>query len=410
MKRILIFNVKYSSNVGDGIIAECLEEALSRANNVMTYDIGGREEFGGSGVIKNPFLKEVLQSAASRAPERIGRFFKNRLSDRVIEKRFKPLWREKARGADLIVIGGGQLLADTDHYFPPRIKAVTDIAQALHTPFKLHAVGVSDPDRYAEAARKMFEEAFLHNPYFKGGTVRDGGSLRHWRKLFPRIDIGLSRDPGLLACDRYADIVKKSLSVKQKREDGKKVIGVGVMSLEALRSCDPPPRSGDEDFFILLAKELCDAGHKVCFFTNGAPEDEATLEGIRGGNFGKYVKDIYFAARPLIPADLARIIAGCDAVIAHRLHANIVAYSFGIPNIGLGWDKKLSAFCASVRRENFIFEEGIKAQEIALAVSAALKTGISEKERLIYVAEAREGCASLSKINDLTAAGERVTG
>lgn len=34
-------------------------------------------------------------------------------------------------------------------------------------------------------------------------------------------------------------------------------------------------------------------------------------------------------------------IAGFRAIIAHRLHANIIAYSLGIPSVGLSWDHKV---------------------------------------------------------------------
>ena len=38
-------------------------------------------------------------------------------------------------------------------------------------------------------------------------------------------------------------------------------------------------------------------------------------------------------------------------MIAHRLHATILAFSYGVPAVGLRWDDKLTAFFGSVGLE-----------------------------------------------------------
>jgi hypothetical protein len=50
------------------------------------------------------------------------------------------------------------------------------------------------------------------------------------------------------------------------------------------------------------------------------------------------------------PADLAVFVAGCDLIIAHRMHACIAAHSFAVPTIGLTWDEKLTSFFALAGR------------------------------------------------------------
>jgi hypothetical protein len=49
LHRIVIFNVKYSSNLGDGLIALCLESAIRTAlpgAAVDSQDLAGRTKFG----------------------------------------------------------------------------------------------------------------------------------------------------------------------------------------------------------------------------------------------------------------------------------------------------------------------------------------------------------------------------
>ena len=47
--KISLLNVKYSPNLGDGIIAECLEHVLLQSDevsDVSSCDLAGRSEFG----------------------------------------------------------------------------------------------------------------------------------------------------------------------------------------------------------------------------------------------------------------------------------------------------------------------------------------------------------------------------
>lgn len=49
----------------------------------------------------------------------------------------------------------------------------------------------------------------------------------------------------------------------------------------------------------------------------------------------------YLAGRPVEGRELADTISGYKGIIASRLHANIVAYSVGVPSIGLVWNEKM---------------------------------------------------------------------
>ncbi len=50
--KIVVFNVKYSENLGDGLLAQCIEAGLIRGAGhieVETIDLAGREGFGMGG-------------------------------------------------------------------------------------------------------------------------------------------------------------------------------------------------------------------------------------------------------------------------------------------------------------------------------------------------------------------------
>ena len=60
--------------------------------------------------------------------------------------------------------------------------------------------------------------------------------------------------------------------------------------------------------------------------------------------------------RAVEPRELVAQISGFRAIVAHRLHASIIAYSLGIPSVGLVWDKKVRAFGIMTGRERFFID------------------------------------------------------
>ncbi|MNF57022.1 Polysaccharide pyruvyl transferase [compost metagenome] len=60
--------------------------------------------------------------------------------------------------------------------------------------------------------------------------------------------------------------------------------------------------------------------------------------------------------KPKTPSDLVNTINRYDLIVAHRLHANIIAYSLGITSIGLRWDTKLHSFFKSINREHLFID------------------------------------------------------
>ncbi len=414
MRKIIIFNVKFSTNVGDGVIAECMEHeiaALSPGTEIVTIDIGGRESFGDSGVIKNGLLKNSVKSVLKYLPKTMTQALKARVSEKAIETRFKPQWTEKVRGADLIVIGGGQLIAASDDYFPPRIQAVCEIAAELRIPFALHAVGMSNPAGFSDNARQIFKRYFENNPLFVGGSVRDADSMKNWCALFPNMQIGLARDPGLTAAVTYCRIFNQAKSLKNTRKGEVKNIAVGVIAPSVMDTHAAQIENGapfSRQFFTELGCELADAGFNVTYFTNGAAEDQEYLETFSKRDFGN--RTVHFAPRPLTPKELAATLAQADCVIAHRMHALIVSYAFGIPTVGLVWDQKLTAFYESINAGDHALSGALSPKQAVAAVVNAINNPLSPEARDRHEQEARSGLAALLQItvNDTTGTGQGV--
>src|SRR5262245_36847379 len=130
--KLVLFNVKYSPNLGDGIIALCLEHELHRhfrTWEIQSIDLAGRTGWptsGDDGGSKRAFVLPLLGLLPFWANEMAVRtILGNELKRRLIK-----FYEESARESRFAVIGGGQLFQDGDLNFPLKLSAAVDICNA----------------------------------------------------------------------------------------------------------------------------------------------------------------------------------------------------------------------------------------------------------------------------------------
>lgn len=58
--------------------------------------------------------------------------------------------------------------------------------------------------------------------------------------------------------------------------------------------------------------------------------------------------------------------------MAHRLHANIVAYGLNIPSIGMNWDKKVESFFELTGRKRYLFDLSPRVEKLGTSVLGLL--------------------------------------
>ncbi|MBY0421740.1 MAG: hypothetical protein K2Q06_05505, partial [Parvularculaceae bacterium] len=153
--KIALLNVKYSPNLGDGVIAECLEKALGEAMpgaDVESVDLAGRVDFAP----RQSLLRRAAIATLDALPWPLSDAAARYAVAATLRRTLLPLYAERLAAADALVIGGGQLIADAHLNFPTKIKAALDAApKAL---VALHAVGV---DRgFSPEGSRLFASAF----------------------------------------------------------------------------------------------------------------------------------------------------------------------------------------------------------------------------------------------------------
>jgi len=399
MFTVRILNLKFSPNVGDGVVAECLETLLKKHipdADIGTVDLSARDSFGASGSVGGEKLSLMTRLKCLPKPVHdFTIFYGIRFAILAIigNKKWSPLLKD----SDTVVIGGGHLLSDVDYYFPIRIwTALSQIKQ--RTTVHLYAVGIAGG--WSSRALRLCKSAFRRVD-LQSVAARDVQSMTNWTAQFKVPAPSLARDPGILAIDVYN--VQSNLKPTRHADikGAKTALGVSDMGDLTAHANGGTVVGGSVAFYLSLCRELLKDGSAVTIFTNGAPDDVLYMDHIRSnvekdpGLQGK----VKFLPRVLTSTALVKWIATQDLLIAHRLHANIVAYSCGVPHIGLGWDPKLKSFFDSVGRGDFIISKDVADPRFIPNLAArTVREGIDADKHKKVLDETRATIANLAAI------------
>jgi polysaccharide pyruvyl transferase WcaK-like protein len=389
--KIVVFNVKYSPNLGDGIIAECLEHELGqflKGAQIVTLDLAGRTHWSTPGDARTRLTRLAL---LQRMPGWIRDVTVGVVLGFRLHTELRPAWKLALADADLAVFGGGQLMQDGDLNFPLKLAAAASECHRRGLPVAIFAVGVA-PSRSLRG-RRLFRR-LLRSPRLVHVAARDPQSVSELHSMGCH-DVALCRDPGLLAARVWPASDRPART--------RRLVGLGITHGALLRhhAGDGIGDHGPEliDLYAGLVDNLIAAGYDIVCFSNGAAEDEAIVAILRG-RFSKIDpagSRVRAAPRCRAPRDLAALIASFDAVIAHRLHACILAYSYKIPHLGLTWDGKLQAFFATVRRGKYTvpLNATTKAAIVPL-LAEACEEGIDRAVHARVLAETTQGVRRLT--------------
>ncbi|OYU35977.1 polysaccharide pyruvyl transferase family protein [Novosphingobium sp. PASSN1] len=356
-RRIALLNVKYSPNLGDGLLSECLEAELARTfqtiapgTQVFSIDLAGRRAYPPIAPSRRAALIMVLEALPASLRQMVTRLALSAL----VRLRLARHVRTQLAGCDAVVLGGGNLLTDADLNFPMKISGALGQAARLRLPVAVYGVGANR--QWSEAGRRLFGRA-LGAAKLAYAAVRDARSQAAWRDLLVPQGVraaALSGDPGLLASCHFP---RPPLPF-----DGP-LAGLCITAPMALRYHATGPEAGGaaaeacaalDAWYAAAAQALVAAGFRVALFTNGSPEDRDYLDAM-GPSWILAAKGPVTMTNPFAdPAEMVGFIAGCQLIVAHRMHACIAAHSFAIPTIGLRWDVKLDSFFALAGRGQFI--------------------------------------------------------
>jgi polysaccharide pyruvyl transferase WcaK-like protein len=397
---VALINVKYSPNLGDGMLSECLEAELAAALpavSIRVIDLAGRAGYdAGTGS-----RKSVL-TLMHHSPRVVRHAIAQSVLGYKLHSQLRPHWREALRDVDAVIVGGGNLLSDADLNFPLKLDAAMEEVRSLSLPAAVFGVGASD--NWTSRGEALFRRAF-GGPRLFHASVREPRSAEIWRRRLSPAGVRSAQvvhDPGQLVSRHVA---------RSHAPDGTgPYIGLGLTHPIALKYHGGNARistASQATWYSELVRAGCARGWRFVVFANGSPEDEAYIDELRpaltaAGRPGQ----VTFAPRARTPAELAQLISSFDLLMAHRLHANIAAYSYGVPQIGFEWDVKLETYLAQVGRPHCICRVGADPVEpvIDLAIQQ-MAEGVDAKMHRRILDEARAHVADLAAALTLAVSG-----
>ncbi|MBB4567179.1 polysaccharide pyruvyl transferase family protein [Rhizobium leucaenae] len=392
--KIVVFNVKYSENLGDGLLARCVEAGLTKDAGhieVETIDLAGREGFGMGG---SSGRRQQALKVLHRLPPFARRWAVAHVLGRTLRK-LRGQWDAKIAAADAVVIGGGNLFQDDDLNFPLKVGTVLDCVRRHNRPLAIYAVGVSS--HWSAPASRLFERLKQTNCVHL--SVRDSFAQDSWRQHFPDgPEAKIVHDPGLLT--RALDSDDPDSVPSRQPTVGLCVTEPVILQRHASQKASAIPLQDIAEYRDLI-RLLVQDGYRISLFCNGASEDQIFAQRIMDeASMQRLAKSgaLQLAPRPRVPEELIRILRSTDVILAHRLHACIAAYSLGIPHVGLGWDKKVEGFFRSVGRQSYFANgSGTSVSDIAGLLKAAHSEGIESFRHRVILAEAEAGIVDMRR-------------
>ncbi|MCD7824946.1 MAG: polysaccharide pyruvyl transferase family protein [Clostridiaceae bacterium] len=278
---------------------------------------------------------------------------------------------ELLRFADLIIFDGGGIVKFKQENFYQYTANILSMAQKYDIPVFLNCIGVESYDLEDERCQNL--KTALNYSCIKGISVRDDiDTLKKFYIQNKDIRISKSIDPAI-ACPYVYQIQKSNTTNK---------IGLGIIRDQIF--ADYGTEGIDKEFqvnlWISLIRRIEEAGYEWQLFTNGLKSDQTfAAEVLERCGLTKQ-QERYLAPRSAKTEDLVSLISGYKAIVAGRMHSNIIAYSLGIPSIALVWNQKLNFWGERIGYpKRFISAEQLDADRIADALFLSIRQGVRKK-------------------------------
>lgn len=271
------------------------------------------------------------------------------------------------KNADLIIFAGGGLVKYKREKFYLFIPKIIEIAEENNIPVFINGTGVEGYD--ADDERCIAIANALNSSCVKRITVRDDlDTLKNMYITTKKDWIEKVLDPAAFASETY----------DCRTSGDSDVIGLGICRSNLFIDYGHDKISEEfmQNFWINTIKEIEKLGYKWQFFCNGLYDDYSFgLKILENMNIRENI-DKYLLRRPTEGRELANIISGYKAIIAPRLHTNIIAYSVGVPSVGLVWNDKLKYWGENIGYpERFVETDNITPQHVVKLMCTAIHEG-----------------------------------
>lgn len=335
--RVAVFGAWSETNLGDRAIYQGVKQFFALPGTVVdTYRCGALRPYHASapGICSADSPRSKVsslfseQSAAMRALKRSVRGIRQEW----LVRRLMPSLAQ----ADLVCVGGGELLSDQNLHFPQSLLAISRAVQALRLP--LWCLGCSTGEAWSERGRRMIVE-FLES--CDAIAVRDHQTAAQVSAVTGR-KVPLFGDFALpVRPVRATALTSRPFA-----------LAVNVAQLS------PPWTDVQHDYEAMLVRLVQGFLHteapkaRVLLFSMAGARDEPPLQRVQAQLSAAGVA----VARPGTVPELEQLLDDSNLIVASRLHAAVISLARGRPVLGFSPSPKIGRFFASVGLSDFFFQ------------------------------------------------------
>ncbi len=337
-KKCILVGLINCKNFGDKVIFKCSETLLKKysSDEYINLDLN----------LQLPIFKKITRKIIHKIINK-----DKYLSYQV--KIYEELFDTYINDVDKIIFVGGGIIKFKYQLFWAQISAIINIASRKNISVFFNAVGVEGYDENDKKCQILKES--LNKPCVKLITVRDDIDLLQKKYI--------EKDNNSVSSYKVADPAVFTQSVfKISKQNNSKIIGIGLIRSEIFKDNDVFfSKHQLLSLYVDLIKLIQSYGLKFQLFINGFDNDLELLDEICiACNLDKNSIKI-----PKNEVELVRIISEFNFVISARLHACIIAYSLGIPAIGLLWNDKLKMLGENIgHSERFVTIDNLNGKYI----------------------------------------------
>ncbi len=244
----------------------------------------------------------------------------------------------RVRNSDLVVFPGGGFIKYKQENFPKEMGRIISRAEHYGIPVMYNAMGVEDYDAGHPGCVEM--QKLLESYSNRYITSRDFADLLNETYL-KNVAVSAERvaDPAVFCGEVY----------EIKRDETSDVVGLGVARSGLFVDHGVPVTGTDLlEIWSSIIKTLDEKGIKWKLFTNGLRQDEDFLTELIAFLGREADREEISLPSAQSSRELVENIAFFSSIIATRMHANIIAFSLGIPSVAFVWNDKLRFFGESI--------------------------------------------------------------
>lgn len=347
--KIILVSFFLSDNLGDIMLSNAIEALLLNKYDatISKYDFLTFHKItdGNKGMIgiQNPSNRNTLDNIAKKFIKKILPEFTVTLANyklkSLLSNKHKE-FEEDLKGADHLIIAGGNMLMDLTPVWPDILKTYTDLAVKAQKKYSIHFVGAGPiyHNRTKRMLRKILEKAHTL-------SVRGSHSKKQLEEIGIKRSIEQTVDPvfslELEKKDLRIDIIKEVTAGRKKRIG---ICVIGKVCFSNLRDFDL--------YMDTLIRYILEYGkiHDVTLFSTEKMDYEAI----------KFIVDNTNTSVRVIEIDslkgLIELYDTLEFLIGGRMHSLIFAQKSLLPFIGVVWQNKILEFSKIVRAEEHVYD------------------------------------------------------